>query len=167
MLIALAGLPAAGKTTIARALARRVRATHLRIDTIEQALRASGMLRDDVGPAGYVVAYALAEEMLRHGQVVIADSVNPLRLTREAWRAVAARAQVPIVEIEIVRSDADDHRRHLEAREVDIDGLAPLAWADVVARVYEPWDRLHVVIDTTGRTVEQSATEAVGALQIY
>ena len=32
---------------------------------------------------------------------------------------------------------------------------------------YEPWDRPPVVIDTTGRAVDQSVAEAVGALQIY
>lgn len=34
-----AGLPATGKTTLARQLARHLNAVHLRIDTIEQALR--------------------------------------------------------------------------------------------------------------------------------
>ncbi len=166
MLIVLGGLPATGKTTIARELSRRVRATHLRIDTIEQALRASGSLRDDVGPAGYLVAYALAEDMLRLGQVVIADAVNALEITREGWRAVAARAGVPIVEIEIVRSDAADHRRYVEGRRPDV-GAPAVSWADVSARPYDPWTAPHVVIDTSGRTVEQSTTEAVAALQRY
>jgi|SRR5579872_2209289 len=167
MLIVLGGLPATGKTTIARQLSRRIRGTHLRIDTIEQALRSSGRLADDVGPAGYIVAYALAEDMLRLGQVVIADSVNPVAATREAWRAVAARAEVPVVEVEIVRSDPADHRRHVEARTADIPALRPPTWDDVLARDYEPWDRPHVVVDTSGRTVEQSVTEVVGALQRY
>ncbi len=39
MLIALGGLPGTGKTTIARELARQLGAVHLRIDSIEQALR--------------------------------------------------------------------------------------------------------------------------------
>src|SRR5271163_552797 len=138
MLIVLGGLPATGKTTIARLLSRRIRATHLRIDTIEQALRSSGSLRAEVGAAGYLVAYALAEDMLRLDQIVIADSVNPLRVTREAWRAVAERAGVAAVEVEIVRSDRADHRHHVETRTGDIDGLAPPSWADVVAREYEP-----------------------------
>jgi predicted kinase len=140
MLIVFAGQPGTGKTTIARALSGRVRGVHLRIDTIEDALRAAGHA---VGEAGYVVAYALAEDMLRLGQVVIADGVNPVAATRQAWRAVAQRTGVPIVEIEVVRTGA-------------------AARAD-----YEPWDRQPVVIDTTGRTADQSLAEAVGALQIY
>ncbi len=41
------------------------------------------------GPEGYIVAYRLAEHNLRLGLAVVADSVNPIEITREAWRAVA------------------------------------------------------------------------------
>jgi len=61
MLIVFGGLPGTGKTTLARAFAQERLATYLRIDTIEQALRSSDVLAGDVGPAGYIVAYALAE----------------------------------------------------------------------------------------------------------
>ncbi|MGO6670405.1 AAA family ATPase, partial [Rhizobium ruizarguesonis] len=43
MLIIFGGLPGSGKTTIARALAERLNAVHVRVDTIEQAIRASGI----------------------------------------------------------------------------------------------------------------------------
>lgn len=39
MLIVFGGLPGTGKSTIARALARALRATYLRVDVIEQAIR--------------------------------------------------------------------------------------------------------------------------------
>lgn len=41
-LIVLSGLPGAGKSTIARALAEAIGAAWLRIDTIEMAIRESG-----------------------------------------------------------------------------------------------------------------------------
>ena len=78
MLIVFGGLPGTGKTTLARAFAQERQATYLRIDTVEQALRSSGIVGDDVGPAGYMVAYALAEENLRLGRIVVADSVIQL-----------------------------------------------------------------------------------------
>jgi TPR repeat protein len=62
------------------------------VDTIEQALRCSETLHGKVGPAGYVVAYRLAEENLRLGRTVVADSVNPLNMSLGAWLAVAANA---------------------------------------------------------------------------
>jgi predicted kinase len=42
MLIVFAGLPASGKSSIARALAQEIGAVWLRIDSIEQAIRESG-----------------------------------------------------------------------------------------------------------------------------
>lgn len=56
-LVVLGGLPGVGKSTVARALLAQWQAVYLRIDTIEQALRDSGV---EVGTAGYRVAYALA-----------------------------------------------------------------------------------------------------------
>jgi predicted kinase len=96
MLIAFGGLPGTGETTLATQLAREWRATYLRIDTIKQALRSSGMLKGDVGPSSYMVAYALAETNLRHGQSVVTDCVNLLAVTRAAWRAVAQRRPRPL-----------------------------------------------------------------------
>jgi len=45
-LIAFGGLPGTGKTLIAREVAREVNAVYVRIDSIEQASRASGAQDD-------------------------------------------------------------------------------------------------------------------------
>ncbi|MET0531186.1 MAG: AAA family ATPase [Microvirga sp.] len=165
MLIILGGLPGVGKTTLARALSQHLNATHIRVDTIEQAIRASGMLTADVGPAGYMVAYGVAEDNLRVGKMVVADSVNPLKVTRDAWRAVAERTSAEIVEVQIVRSDRDDHQRIVTTRTSDIEGLIPPTWDDVVTREYEAWDRSPHLIDTSFKTVDESLSELLEALK--
>lgn len=77
MLIIFAGLPGSGKTTTARALAKQLGAVYVRVDTVEQNIRASDMLKSEVGPAGYMVGYGVAEDNLALGNIVVADCVNP------------------------------------------------------------------------------------------
>lgn len=156
MLIVMGGLPGTGKTTLARLLAARIGAVHLRVDTIEQAIVRSGVARRPVGPVGYAVGYALAEEHLRQGLTVIAESVNPLSVTRDAWRDTAVRAGVRVVEVEVVCSDPTEHRRRVTSRSADIPDLPLPHWQQVVDREYEPWDRERVVVDTAGQSPQQS-----------
>ncbi|MET9101241.1 MULTISPECIES: AAA family ATPase [Streptomyces] len=156
MLIVFGGLPGTGKTTLARLLAARVGGVHLRIDTIEQAIVRSGPARQPLGPVGYVVGYALAEEHLRQGLTVIAESVNPLAVTRDAWRDVGVGAGVPVVEVEVICSDPAEHRRRVTSRSVDIPGLVLPDWQQVLSRDYASWDREHVVVDTAGQKPEES-----------
>lgn len=134
ILIVFAGLPGAGKTTLARIVAQEHAAAYLRIDTIEAALRQSGTFADDVGPAGYVVAYALAKSNLRLGRSVVADAVNALPITREPWRRIAQDTSSELVEIEVICSDRAEHRRRIETRSIDAPALPPLTWEDVLAR---------------------------------
>lgn len=155
MLIILSGLPGSGKTTIARALAAHLKATHLRIDSIEQALLRSGEMPAPPQVAGYLVAYAVAEDCLRAGATVIADSVNPIAATRKAWLDVARRAERPSLQVEIRCSDPVEHRRRVEARLPDIDGHIQPTWQEVVDRQFEPWAP-DALVDTTQATTEQA-----------
>jgi predicted kinase len=161
MLIILSGLPGVGKTTIARELARRIGAVHLRIDSIEQALRRAG---HQVEADGYEIAYAVAEDNLRAGRTVIADCVNPWSPTREAWRAVAERAGTSALDVEIVCSDAAEHKRRVEAREPDIPGHRLPTWQDVVNRDYHAWDRDRLIVDTAASDVTDGVRAIVRQL---
>jgi predicted kinase len=158
-----AGLPGAGKTTLARLLARDFRAAYLRVDTIEQALRDENVPL--TGPEGYVAAYRIAEDNLRLGMSVVADSVNPIGITRRAWRDVAIRAGAPFVEIEVVCSDVTEHRQRVETRSSDIPGLRLPTWNEVESRVYEPWETAPLVVDTAGRTEQVSFATLLGQLK--
>jgi len=165
MLIVLGGLPGTGKTTIARELARQLGAVHLRIDSIEQALR-DWRPGHSLNDAGYRVAYMVAADNLSIGRIVIADSVNPLPVTRDAWVAVAKRTRTQVVEVEVICSDPDEHRRRAENRVTDIPGLRLPTWHEIVSREYHPWDRKHLVVDTARQNVEQSVQmlrEAIAA----
>ena len=179
LFIVFGGLPGTGKTTIARALAARLGAVYLRIDTIEQAIRSSGpgetgpretgpweTSRADaaVGPAGYAVACGIAADNLRLGRTVIADSVNPLAVTRDHYRAIAQCQGAGCLEIEIVCSDKAEHRRRIETRIPDIPGLRLPTWQDAATRPYEPWDRQCLRIDTAVLTPDAAVEAVIGAL---
>ncbi|WOJ88872.1 AAA family ATPase [Methylocapsa polymorpha] len=166
MLVIFGGLPGVGKTTIARALAVRLKAVYLRIDTIEQAIRSSDVLAADadMGPTGYIVAYHLAADNLRMGRSVVADSVNSMALTRDAYKAVAEREAVNFLEVEVICSDKTEHRKRIETRESDIAGLALPTWRSIVAAPYESWGRPHLVLDTASLTARESLEIIIGAL---
>ena len=148
VLIVVGGLPATGKSTVASALVRRTGFAYVRVDRIEQAIVGSSELRAPLGPVGYQVAYEVAAEQLRHGISVVAESVNPLGVTRDAWRGVASDAGAGVLEVELVCTDLAAHRTRVHTREVDIPGLDLPSWQQVLDRDYEPWDHDHLVIDT-------------------
>ncbi|MDM0075114.1 AAA family ATPase [Variovorax sp. J2P1-59] len=156
MLIVLGGLPGTGKTAMARELVARLPSAYLRIDTIEAALMNMSAL-GDVGPAGYVLAYELAKSNLALGMTVVADCVNPLSVTREAWRAVAAGASSGLLEIEVVCSDPVEHRRRVESREADIPGLTLPTWEAVLRHEYEAWTTGRLVIDSALVSASEAA----------
>jgi predicted kinase len=158
MLISFGGLPGTGKTTIAREVARELAAVYLRIDSIEHAMREAGW---QIESEGYRVARAVADDNLRLGRIVLADCVNPWPLTRSEWRAVADRAGVPTLEVEIICSDPHEHRRRVETRTADIPGHRLPTWQEVIARDYREWDTHPVVIDTARLTVEQAVRSIV------
>jgi predicted kinase len=134
-------------------LARNLDAGYVRVDTIEEILLADGGESLVASGAGYRVAYAMAEENLRLGRTVIADSVNPIRVTREAWRDTGKRAGSKVLDVEIICSDKIEHRLRIEARNPD----APVSsWREIISREFEAVDYRRVVIDTAGQTVDQS-----------
>jgi len=157
LLVVIGGLPATGKSTVANLLVERLSAPYLRVDRIEQAIVAWSALDHPVGVVGYGVAYALALDQLSLGLDVIVECVNPLAVTRDAWLSTAEDTGAVMVEVELVCTDPLEHRRRVETRVSDVEGLLKPTWEQVAAREYEPWHRPHLLIDTTCASAAEAA----------
>ena len=157
MLYIFGGLPASGKTELAKFLASTMGAVYVRIDTIEQALKNCGF--NNLYDEGYRVAFSIAQENLENGLSVIADSTNPVLESRQAWRDVAKNAACGFKEIEIICSDKREHRERVESRVSDIPNLKLPTWESVISRNYQPWTSTDFTLDTAGKTPEQSKRE--------
>ena len=159
MLIVLSGLPGVGKTTIAKALACKHAAVFVRVDAIEQALNQHHGFGQDIGAAGYTIAFAVAASNLALGAMVIADCVNPVPESRKGWRDIADG--VPLLEVEIICSDATEHRRRVTERTPDIAGFRLPTWPEVASHGYVAWNEPHLVVDTAVTSIGA----AVGAIE--
>lgn len=161
------GLPGCGKTSIAKLLAGRMKAAYLRVDTIEQALRE--LCSIEIQGEGYRLAYRVASDILHSGVSVVADSCNPILLTRLEWERVALDAGARHVNIEITCSDIQEHRTRVETRSPTVLGLRLPTWQEVQSREYHDWTSPRITIDTSGRSmlecVEELASKIPGGLR--
>jgi predicted kinase len=144
------GLPGSGKTTLSQNIAKQVNAVYLRVDTIEQALR--DFCSINVRGEGYCLSYKIASDNLRLGMSVISDSCNPIELTRREWEQVALGAKANYINIEVICSDALEHRQRVESRISTVSGLRMPNWGEVENREYHKWTGDRIVIDTANRT---------------
>jgi predicted kinase len=130
----LCGLPFAGKSTLARALAAQRGCTHVAIDAINTA-RGLGLSGAALTAAEWDETYRLAFEQLaaalRSGRSAINDAANYTRAQRDHLRALAAdaRAESGTLFIDVAAEEA--RRRWLANRAPDehalrFDGATPL-----------------------------------------
>ena len=91
---------------------------------------------------------------------MIADSCNPIELTRREWERVALDAGVPsTLNVEVVCSDVRQHRSRVESRLSDVPGLKLPSWSDVTSREDHQWTTDRLVIDTAGQSSQESQAE--------
>jgi len=157
VLVVFAGLPGTGKTTLSRRLAAEMSAAVVRLDAIEAAIVRSGELKPPLGPVGYLVAQDVVAGCLAVGTPVVVDAVSPVAEARAGWRTAAAAAGAPVHVFEVVLNDLVEHRRRVEQRRRDLEGLVVPTWEQVRARDYQPWN---VHRDGDWTIIDGSDTEA-------
>jgi predicted kinase len=153
VLFIFSGPPASGKSTLAKLLAKEYNALYLRIDTIEQGMR--DLCGLNVQGEGYRLSYRIAADNLKLGANVVADSCNPIQLTRMEWQEVATANGSRFVNIEIVCSDEKEHKKRVETRQPEVEGLKLPTWEEIKTREYHSWDSESMIIDTANKTAEE------------
>ncbi len=159
ILFVFAGLPCTGKTTLAKILVQETGASYLRVDTIEQGLR--DLCDINVTGEGYRLSYRIATDNLSLGQSVIADSCNPIIMTRKEWTYVSNTTRSKIINIEIVCSDEEEHKRRVFNRKTDIPNLDLPDWDAITERHYDHWQTSRIIIDTANRSKEESFAKLI------
>lgn len=142
MLIAMAGLPGAGKSTIAEILGARLGASVVSVDPIESAILTAGIESDQpTGLAAYLVAETIAGLVLESGHDVIVDAVNGVDPAREQWVTLAHARGESLRFIEVVCSDIEMHRERLENRRRRLSHVNEPNWHAVEQSIdeYSPW----------------------------
>ncbi|MEL6793663.1 MAG: AAA family ATPase [Pseudomonadota bacterium] len=159
ILVSLSGLPGVGKTALAKELAARAKAMHLRVDTVEAALKRSVLKVHPAEDAGYLAIASIAKDNLALGFDVIADTVNPIELTRQLWAQTAVAGDADLLNVEVICSDSAIHRKRVEARRSDIEGLVVPDWLAVVSREFEPFRGDRVTVDTAAASIDACAAQ--------
>ena len=164
VLFVFSGLPGSGKSTLAKAIVVRTKSIYLRVDTIEQGIR--DLCNYNVQGEGYRLSYRIAKENLIIGNSVVSDSCNPWELTRNEWKNLAIESNVKYINIEVMCSDKIEHKRRVETRKCEIEGLKLPTWEEIENRKYEKWNDEHIEIDTSNKTVSESIDELVNVLKM-
>jgi predicted kinase len=142
MLIAMAGLPGTGKSTIAGILGGRLNASVVSVDPIESAILSAGIDDDQpTGLAAYLVAETIAAAVIESGHNVIVDAVNAVDPAREQWVNLAMRTGETLKFVEILCSDPVLHRGRLESRYKELPHVDEPSWHAVEQSLdeYSQW----------------------------
>jgi hypothetical protein len=169
-LIVFTGLPGAGKSSIAEAVARELNIPAFAKDWLEATLIRCELQPAEgappLGSAGYELLTTLAERQLQLGHSVILDSVASTLSIRAEWRALAATYQADWRVIECICSNEAAHRNRLDRRQRGIPGWHELEWSEVerVKAYYAPWDEERLILDAVN-PLEENITAALRYLR--
>ena len=152
---------------LCQALIKKRGFTYIRIDEIEFTIQKYHNSFEKIGAIGYEVAFSIALSNLKLGNIVIADNVNPVFESRQKWKEVAQKANVKIIEIEVICSDKVEHKKRIETRVSDIEDFKLPSWPSIQTHDYQLRSDRRLVIDTAKLTPENSVIEIEKHLNSY
>lgn len=180
LLLLVGGLPASGKSVLARQLAARLAAVALHTDVIRkqraglapterpQGAARAALYAPDATAATYQAVLDAARDWLVRGFSVVLDGTYRRAADRRAIMALAAARGVPWLAVEC-RCPPQVARERLAARGETPHEVSDADWAvyEQQAREWEPWTEVppgrHLVVDTTA-ALETSVRRVLQAI---
>ena len=162
-LIVFAGLPGTGKSSLARALARELRAVYLDKDTIkdctmrligemdlEQDVQAAGALSRLAGALSYELLVELARDNLTLGLSVVVDSPAAYQTFRDQIKMVARATKADLRLVECICTDERLLRQRIEHRGPDLPVYRTRDWQTYQQdrRRFERLTHQRLIVDT-------------------
>jgi hypothetical protein len=146
LVLAVGGLVASGKSTVAKYVGRRIGAPRVVADRVRRALLAAADAKGDhelawdpaLGDRVYAGLFARAREVLASGRSVLLDACFPNAERRRAAAALAAQHGARFVFV-CCTAPREDIAARLRLRDVR-DATAPGAWRKLAAEVEAGWE---------------------------
>jgi predicted kinase len=155
-LVVFAGTPGTGKTSLARTVARELKAVYLAKDTIKDCLVALAertkldQAQQIAGPLSYELLVDLARDNLSLGLSVVLDSPAGYQVFRERVKGLARSAKVELRLIECICTDEKLLRQRVESRSQDLPAYRTRDWTTYQQDLaqYERLTERRLVVDT-------------------
>jgi len=163
--ILVAGVPGAGKSTLAEGLARSLRAPVFSVDWMLGALTPFRLLtNENAAPVSEMMLVAAQARQLRLGLDAVLDAAGHEAASRRRYRTVAESLGGHFVGVECTCSDVALHQARVAGRDRGVPGWKPTVTWEHVLRMkarWQPWDEPHLVLDSAEQSPEEMLKRAL------
>ncbi len=162
MLIIFSGLPATGKTTLARKVAEKTGAIILRTDVIRKEMFAEPKYTEDEKEQVYNEMFLRAKKFLIKGQAVILDANFYLQSLRDRAGDVARQSGKKFFIVECILDEEKVLGRMNERiSKGDASDANSIEIYHRIKKLWEPIPEPHIVIDTSGEGALEEVLEKI------